>query len=360
MGRAVRFAAVVAATAVLCAVPALVGRLPATAGQVPLATLLDRARASTSLAYSGLAESRGSLGLPNLPRFGDVAALLSGTTRMRVWYADPQRWRVDRLTVIGEEGTYQDRGGNWRWSSEDRQALRYDGTSTLRLPQPVDLLPPELARRLLAPATTQELRRLPDRRVAGRSAAGLRVVPQGVTTIGRIDAWVDPRSGLPLRIDVAARGGSTPVVTSRFLDVRLARPGGGATRFAPPPDASVNGRDVPDLVAAIDRYGGFGLPDSVAGLPRRVRVQGLGGGAGTYGDGYTVLVVVPVHEGFAYDVVARLVGAGKPLDVAGAPAAGVPSPAVNTFVVAGSPGYVLSGTVPLDLLKRAAAELVRE
>ncbi len=51
--------------------------------------------------------------------------------------------------------------------------------------------------------SSDELSRLPARRVAGRSAAGLRLVPADpASTIARVDVWADEASGLPLRVEV--------------------------------------------------------------------------------------------------------------------------------------------------------------
>lgn len=359
MGRGMRWVAVLAATALLCSMPALVARRPAHAERVDPAALIAKIRGSSGVGYSGLAESRGALGLPDLPRLGRLADLLSGTTRLRVWYAGPHRLRVDRLTPIGEVDAYVDEAGGWVWESEDRDSIRMDGTPTLRLPEPRDLLPPELGRRLTAAAATARLEALPARRVGGHEVTGVRVRPLGVTTVDHIDLWADPGTGLPMRVDVIARGQRNPSVTTRFLDVRLGRPDRGVTTFIPPLDSPVRGEQVPDIVAAIDRYAPYELPAQVAGLPKRPRVSGVGGGAATYGDGYTLLAVVPLRGDFAASLLDRILGAAEPIKVGGVPSAPLSTPLVKALVVAAEPGFLLAGTVPLATLQRAGAELTR-
>lgn len=359
MGRWARWAAVLIAVGALCAVPALVAALPAGAARVAPAELIARIRASAVVGYSGLAESRGALGLPSLPRLGSVADLLSGSTRLRVWYAGPQRLRVDQLSAIGETDTYRDGGLGWRWESADRDAVRVLGTATLRLPQPADLLPPELGRRLTADAASARVQALPARRIGGLAAAGVRIVPLGGTTVGRIDVWADPRTGLPVQVEVAARGQAQPALSTRFLEVRVGAPPAARTRFAPPPDARFRVEQVPDLVAAIDRYAPYRLPDRLAGLVQRPRVSGAGGGAATYGDGYGVLAVVPLRSDFAASLVGQLLGPAAGVPVGTARVAPLHTALVEGLVVAAAPGFLLAGTVPAATLTRAALELTR-
>lgn len=357
-----RWAVVAAGTALLCAVPSLVGLLPARADRPAPIALLAKIRASASVAYSGLAESRGSLGLPSLPRLGALDDLLSGTTRSRVWYAGPDRLRVDRLTLIGEEDTYLDAGGSWNWSSGNGSATRVSGQPALRLPAPVDLLPPELGRRLVAPATAGELRSLPSRRVAGRSTVGLRITPTGGTTLGHLDVWADPGTGLPMQVEVASRGAASPTVITRFLDLKLGAPGRPDTVFRAPPDARVDAEDAPDIVAAIDRFAPYALPRSVAGLAGRPRVSGLEGGAGTYGEGYALLAVLPLQDRFAFALLDQLGGPpGQPVKVAAGQAVGVVTPLVTSLLIVGPyQSYLIAGTVPLSTLQRAADQLARQ
>ena len=350
---------VAAGTALLCGLPALIGLLPVAATATPAATLLARIRSSAAVGYSGLVESQGNLGLPSLPRLGSLDDLLSGTTRSRVWYAGPNRYRVDRLTAIGEDATYRDPAGSWSWSSGQNQARRLTGQSALRLPTPEDLVPPSLARRLAAPAAPTQVASLPARRVAGRGAAGVRIMPPGTTTIGRIDIWADARSGLPLSIQIVGRGADAPSVTSRFLDVRLSAPEPSLLAFSPPPDAEIEDDVAPDIVSAIDRFSPYALPAHLAGLVRRPRVSGLGGGAATYGDGYALLAVLPLRDRLASSLLAQLSGpAGRSVTVPRGRAAALVTPLVDMVVQVGPyQSFLLAGTLPPPRLARAASEL---
>ncbi|HKQ01899.1 MAG TPA: hypothetical protein VJ735_16365, partial [Actinomycetes bacterium] len=62
------------AVAVLVALPGLVAALPARDRPLAASELLGRVLASDRVAYQGYAESRGGLGLPDVPRAGRVVA----------------------------------------------------------------------------------------------------------------------------------------------------------------------------------------------------------------------------------------------------------------------------------------------
>src|SRR6266511_2542240 len=130
----------------------------------------------------------------------------------------------------------------------------------------VALLAPELGRRLAAAATPGEARLLAPRRVAGVDALGLRITPRSTsTTVGRVDLWADPSSGLPVRVELTARGGAGPIIVTSFLDLRQAAPAASTVRFQIPPGARVDFDDAPDLARAVERFSPFVLPDSLAG-----------------------------------------------------------------------------------------------
>ncbi|MGH3568712.1 MAG: hypothetical protein ACRDRH_22335 [Pseudonocardia sp.] len=170
--------------------------------------------------YVGYAESSGRLGLPELPQLESATALFTGTTRIRAFVHGPDRFRVDELTPVGERDTYRIDGREYVWDFGFDQLTEVVGATPLRLPRAADLLPPELARRLLALAPDDPVTPLPARRIAGRTAAGLRLVPTDpATTVGRVDVWADPATGLPLRVEVGARG--EPAGTVALLATEL-------------------------------------------------------------------------------------------------------------------------------------------
>ncbi|MGI8698628.1 MAG: sigma-E factor regulatory protein RseB domain-containing protein [Mycobacteriales bacterium] len=360
-----RWAVVAAGLAALGALPAVVAAVPASGnGDVSPTALLARVRTSAGVAYSGYAESRGTLALPKIPRLSGVDDLLSSTTRMRVWYADPARYRVDEVGLVGETDTYVSDSGTWRWESDERRATLILGRPSVRLPRGADLLPAELGRRLANAARPEEVRRLAARRIAGRTALGLRITPRDpTTTVGRVDLWADRSTGLPLRVDVSGRN-AAPTLTTAYLDLEMGRPADRRTDFHPPADASLNTTTAPDIAAAVDRYGDFELPATLAGLPRRQRVQGIGvqGGTATYGEGYSLLTLLPLPHNIGAAILDSLdQPPATPLDIAGATAAALGTPLANVVVLSTDQGhFLLAGSVRPPVLERAAQQLVED
>ena len=365
-----RWAIAAVVTVVVASAPAAYARLPTAESSLRPAQLLAQARHSTRVAHSGLAESRGNLGLPDLPRLGEVAALLGGTTRARVWWRSPQHFRVDRITTTGESGVYAIPGGVQTWDFETGRIERAVGASPVRLPRVDDLLPPQAARRLLAGVTARDrLVALPAHRVAGRSADGLRVFPADpASTVGRLDVYVDERTGLPLSLVVVPRGSTVPALSTAFVDVSFGKPPAADLRPRTPPFSTVRTTGTPDLATAVDRFAPFALPEQLAGLPRTADLVGSFGGTATYGRGLARFVVLPLPSrlgGPALDAATR--GGATPLELGtGAAAVLVATPLLDAVVARTSPRggdgvrlrdrwYLVAGTVDGPTLRQARA-----
>ena len=348
-----RWAVVLTAVAALAATPALAGALPVDDSDLTPEQLVAAVRGSDDVGWSGYGESRGRLVLPEADELGDLPGLFAGTTRVRAWWRGPQDWRVDALELTGEQDTARDADGTWTWDSADRRALRVVGDLPVRLPSAPDLLAPVLGQRL-AGTSDVGLQPLPARRVAGRSADGVRLLPRDAerTTVDAVDLWVDPSTGLALQVEVRAGGEDEPVLTSLLLDLDPATPSAALTDFERPRRADVTVGDAPDVAAAVDRFAPYRLPDSLAGLPRRPRAPLTGdGGVATYGDGLTALAVLPLPR----DVARRLV---ERIDDGDGRTARVSTPLVNAQVSRGRErAYLLVGTVPDSVLTAALVQL---
>jgi hypothetical protein len=342
----------------LVALPGLVGAVPARNRPVGAGELLRRVLASDRVAYQGYAEARAGLGLPDVPRAGRVVALLGERTRMRAFVAGPHRWRVDELTPIGERDLYADGSTTMLWDSGERRLTVTQGEAEVRFLRPADLLPPELGRRVAAAAEPGEATRLGARRIAGVQALGLRITPRSNgTTLARADLWADPATGLPVRVELTARGQDEPIVAASFLDLRLAAPDPGHVRFDQPGDAEVQRDEAPDLARAIDRFSPFVLPDPLAGRPRRTRVAGA---ASTYGRGFDLVAVLAFPASFSPRTRAFL-DKVPTKDGPWGEASVIATPLLNGMIFErDGVAYALAGTVTQPVLDRVAAELARD
>ena len=352
---------VAAGVAALVTLPLAVGALPARDAQVSAAGLLARVQRSGDAGYSGYAEAVGGLRLPLTEDFSALTDLFGDRTRLRVWWRGEQDWRVDALAPTGETSLRRDFDGLWTWEYERGTAIRTTEPG-VRLPRGADLDPAALGRRLLSEARPGEVSRLPARRVAGRSAPGLRLRPADPgTTIDRVDGWADAATGIALRVEVHGAGSARPVVETSFLDVDLSLPAAGATAFLPPYPGRTRRELNPDAAAAINVFSRVVPPTVLAGLPVRQRVEGLGS-VGTYGTGLTVLVAVPLpgrisrplQEQLARTPGARLTGgsvSGGAIHLTVGPL---------SLLLTSPPGrrsWLLTGTVTAETLDRTATEI---
>ena len=232
------------------------------------------------------------------------------------------------------------------------------------LPTDADLLPPQLAQRLLSEASPAEVTTLAGRRVAGIGAAGLRIRPgNAVSTIDHLDVWADPATGLPLAIAVYGAGGAGAALRSSFLDVTIATPAPASTVFRVPAGATVQADNAPDLATAIDRLGGGLPPARLAGIARNPELPALGS-IGVYGRGVTEFVAAPLPWRLAYSLRQQLAPnspAGPGSDRAGqlTLSAGPVNLLLSSFATPAGP-WLLVGTVSAPTLALAAAELTAQ
>ncbi|MEU4522255.1 hypothetical protein AB0F52_26510 [Amycolatopsis sp. NPDC024027] len=357
-----RWAVVAAVAAVLVCAPSVVAALaPAGAAADP-----DRLRGlvldSAGKPYQGYAESAGSLALPELPNLAAVTALFSMRTPMRAWYAGPDRYRVDILGTAGEHDVYRLPDGEYTWDYGDNTLTELIGEPGLRLPRAADLLPPELARRILGAAKGDAVSALPGRNVAGVAASGLRLVPADPdTTVGRVDVWADPATGVAVRVEVTARGQEAPILVTEFQQLEQTTPVVEAPR--PALGSGFGVTSAPDVADTLGAFGQVPLPSSLAGRP--VVSSNFGGvqGAALYGRGLAAFAVIAVPR-----TVANAAGdaAGKAGAVQVKLAAGsvvqLSITPLSLGIVRSSVSrrsYLLAGTVTPEVLKTVADELSR-
>lgn len=250
-----------------------------------------------------------------------------------------------------------DSGGLWLWDSGRDSVTRVKGTPEVRFVRPADLLPTELGRRIAAAATGPiDLSPLPERRIAGIGAAGVRIEPvANQTTIDRVDMWVDPDTGLPVAVEVVAQGVDDPLVSTHFLDFEARPPAADTVRFVFPEGASFSFTTAADFAQAVDRYSPFVLPDEIGGLQRRSSVAGA---AGTFGHGFELAAALALSERYSPFTAEEL---ARVPTISGEWGAGniIESPLFNALTFErGGVRFILGGTVTVERLEAAAAALV--
>jgi hypothetical protein len=356
-----RWLVVLAGIAVLAALPAVVAALPARTAAVSAASLLQRINSSGDQPYSGYAESSGGLALPVTSQFGSIADLFGGRSQLRVWWRSSADWRVDAVTFAGESDVHHDSSGEWVWNYESNTVSRSEQpvAPAVRLPTAADLLPPQLARRLLSQAVPAEASTIGSARIAGRSAAGLRITPnQPVSTIASVDVWADPATGVPLRVEVRAKQSSGIALSSSFLDFSAGQPAASTTAFSPPTGANINSGPTGDLATAIDQLAGVTPPARLAGLDRNLLLPSVGS-VGSYGRGVTEFIAVPLPRRVAFSLQDQLAAAtgGKPDENPRTTLTIGPLNLLLSTPDQSANAWLLVGTVTSETLAMAAAAL---
>jgi len=301
-----------------------------------------------------------NLDLPNLPNLTNVVRLLDGTTDQYVWYRSPRQWRADELTTAGEDDIYQTSRGTYLWDYARNELTKVIGNQPVRLPRAADLLPPPLAVRLLSFASrAARFSTLPAQRVAGVDAAGLRLVPADpASTISAVQIWADTSSGLPVKVEVFARGAAAPVLVSRFLDVSLTKPGGPALTPRPGPGIDRATTALPDAAGVLNSYGPP-LPDVLGWIRRVANPTGLTDVA-AYGRGFSRFAIVPLPHRTGAAVFSAASSAGVTITVANSTAVVIETPLITMLLVRSPAGpvYLLTGAVTARRLEYAAASLL--
>lgn len=359
-GARVRWAIVGVVVILLCSAPAIVSALPVSTPPRSVVQLLADARNSANVPFTGLVVSRGTLNLPDISTLGNqVVGLLSDTSRLRVWQAGANRFRVDRLTAGGESDVYVSGNISLTWDSSERRLVRQVGRSQLPLPEPPDILPTSLGRQLLnyLPADGRGVQRRDDQRIAGRAAAGLVWRPNDPRSlVAEVRMWIDPSNGLPLKVQLQPTDARLVAFETSFLDLSLAPPDPDHLRF----DVRHTQRlDLQDSFASSDQdlTPPFRLPQSIAGLPLRSDARPF---IATYGDGAALVAVTAVDDATADSIRQQIDSPGRP-PIQGTFGEGtlIEAPMLRALIFSsGDRGYVLAGTVTPQFLEQMALDLV--
>lgn len=364
---AARWLTVLAVAVGLVGVPALTRAWPVEQSDVTAADLAGAVLEAPVIGWSGEVRTQGSVDVPvSDSQLDGVARLLGESSTLRVWWRSPEEHRVDRVRPSGETDLVRSGGFSVRWRYEGNR-VGIGRLSPLRLPDDPDVLPVSLAAQLLDGAEDDELARLPDERIAGRAAAGLRLTPADArSAIDRVDLWADQQTGLPLRIEVYAAGEPTPALTSEVTDLDLRRPTSRQVWLDLSPGVEVSRErglgDAGRGSGAIQ-----GLPRTLAGLERAGGELDLGsfGGSGGYGRGTTALTAIPVRDSVARDLRSELRRAAELSGDLSGTAVGLGPFTVGLATAPADGGdvagqsYLLVGTLGPAAVQRAGDELGR-
>lgn len=316
------------------AVGVLAGTIPARAGD-PLppktpAQVLALVDGHEAQRFSGTIEQSSELGLPGIPAAGptsgpaaaggsaaSVFELLAGEHTARVYMDGKTKVRIQVLDRLAERDIIRNGSDVWFYSSKDNSAAHLSlpahardlplrepvpsGTPDTDRPAPDHTAPDhaapdhaapdhtalptpqDLARHLLAklePTTAVSIGEDVD--VAGRAAYNLVLEPRtDATLVGKVAFAVDGETGIPLSVQVTARGADEPSFLAAFTSFSLDAPDASLFTFVPPPGSTVEELEPPDPAgwAHVHTPGMIIPPDypkGIQGHPARPAVTGKG------------------------------------------------------------------------------------
>jgi hypothetical protein len=236
------------------AAPTLPSRTPA--------QLLAEVAADKGPALSGTVLQTASLGLPSLPGNASptsIASLLTGSHTFQVWYADPEHYRLAAPSSLSEADVVRSGRTVWLWQSTADSVTEITVPARTAEPMPAAtpaLTPQQAAWQVLAavgPTTTVSADS--NVTVAGQAAYELVLAPKDSRSlVGQVRLAIDGQNGVPLRVQVFARGASSPAISVGFTSVTFATPAPADVSFTPPPRAKITkvnpGQDTPGVQPA--------------------------------------------------------------------------------------------------------------
>ncbi|SDY80083.1 LolA family protein [Herbiconiux ginsengi] len=337
--------------------------------------VLELAAQSDVQSFSGTVEQSSDLGLPDLSSVpggvstgssggagggsGDSSSaaendaslasaleLLTTDHSARVYADGSDKLRVQILDQLAERDAIRHGDDVWLYDSSDDTAVHTTlpdpstlGEGEAPAPVPTDIATPgQLAQKFLdAVDPSTEVTLGADTSVAGRSAYDLVLTPRGSETlVGSVSIAVDAETGLPLQVEVLARGASSPAFSIGFTDLSLDAPSGDLFDFTAPEGTTVTEKPFPTR----DELQGDGSTDAGGTHPEPV-VTGEG-----WGSIVSLAVGADASELTSSPVMAQLltpVDGGQALQTA------------LLSVLLTDDGRVLVGAVPVDALEAAAA-----
>ena len=212
------------------------------------AQLLAEAADSATPPLTGTVVETASFGLPALPATGNptsLSSLLTGSHTVRVWYASPSHFRLAAPQSLSESDVIRDGSTAWLWQSTLNQVTKFTLPAHSAAGQPAvpkqPLTPQQAAQQVLAavgPTTTVSV--ASNVTVAGQAAYGLVLAPKDARSlVGQIQIDIDGSNGVPLRLQVFARGASSPAFQVGYTDIHFVMPASADLSFTPPPGAKI-------------------------------------------------------------------------------------------------------------------------
>jgi outer membrane lipoprotein-sorting protein len=240
---------------------------------------------------TGTVVETASLGLPRLPQTGNptsLSALLTGSHAMKVYYQDSKHYRLAIPQPESETDVIADGSKVWLWESTADSVTEFvvpadNGKLTQAKPKVTQtpLTPQQAADQVLAAVGKTTLVSVQANvMVAGEPSYQLVLAPKDSRSlVGRVVIAVDGKYGVPLRVQLYAKGASSPAFQVGYTTLQWVAPASSNFSFTPPHGASV---DVVNLAKEAGKSGSASKPST--------------SGFGTYGKDWLTVVALPQKD----------------------------------------------------------------
>jgi outer membrane lipoprotein-sorting protein len=246
---AVVIAGAVTAGVLISAAASASPELPAKTPAQLLAALA--ARTGPPPPFTGTVVESASLGIPQLPELSNqnsAVSLLAGSHTVKVWYQDPAHLRLAMPVTMSETDVVRDGRQMWLWQSSKNTVtkltlpVRSAHAAATPAQTQVPLTPQQAASQVLkavGPSTRVSVQRTVT--VAGQPAYQLVLSPRSSgSLVGRVNMAIDASNNVPLRVQVFARGASSPAFQVGYTAISFVRPAAANFSFTPPAGAKVS------------------------------------------------------------------------------------------------------------------------
>jgi outer membrane lipoprotein-sorting protein len=267
--------------------------------KTPAQLLADIASTHAVPPLTGTVVETTSLGLPALPQVGNptsLASLLTGSHTIKVYYQDHNHFRLAVPQTMSETDVIRSDSTVWLWESAGNSVTKFTGPADVpasakakinaavkahkrlapQLPEGTPLTPQQAANEALnAVGKTTVVSVESNLTVASQAAYQLVLAPKDArSTIESVRIAIDGKTGVPLRVQVFAKGATSPAFQVGYTDISYVAPDPANLTFTPPPGATVTNGDT----------------QSAPGDRSRLAVNGQ---AGTYGQSWLTVAEVP-------------------------------------------------------------------
>jgi len=378
-------AAAVAVTGIAVAVSTIpsADAAPLLPAKTPAQLLSDVAATHKMPPLTGTVVETTSLGLPQLPQTGNptsLSSLLTGSHTVKVYWQDAKHFRLAVPQSLSETDLIRNGSTAWLWESNQNSVTKFtvpaDNSSKSgkakrmeqaagQLPGTAPLTPQQAANEALqevGKSTVVSVQSNVD--VAGEAAYQLVLAPKDArSTIGSVRIAIDGKTGVPLRLQVFAKGGTTPAFQVGYTSISYTAPNPANFTFTPPRGATVttpgakdaNGTKSPSSdMAGAGTYGSDWL--TVAELPSSALLPGSSGtgSAASPAPSSSSSSGNPL-SGNSQEIISAILGSAKPVSGAWGSGQLVHTSLLNVLITGGK---IYVGAVDPSVLEAAVGHTV--